>query len=787
MSEPGGRPLLLGLGWPPDTTGGLDRYYRELFEALGSGGARVQGLVVGPVSATPAGLHPVSRHDAPLTTRLRAFTAAATHAAREADVVDAHFALYAALPVRRAPLRDLPLVVHFHGPWAAESEAQHTPGARPGVRARARRRLRAGVERSVYRRAHRAVTLSGAFARVLVQEYGVSPWRVRIVPPSTDLQRFTPGSPADARARLGLAGPPPGSPDGPVVVSVRRLVPRTGVDVLLDAWAQAGITDGRLVIVGDGPERRALEQQARALGRADVTFAGAPDDATLVDWYRAADLTVVPSRTLEGYGLVVLESLACGTPVLVTDAGGLPEAVAALDPGLVVPAADAAALAARLRELCGGPEPVTNVPDAARCRAFAERHGRDALAANTRAVYAEAIAASTGTESPRPRVLFVDHVARLSGGEVALARLLEALDGAVDAHVVTFELGPLLVTLGAAGITSEVVAMPARTTDLSRARARGLPLVALYDSTRQVLRLARRLRQLRPDVVHANSLKSCLVAGVAARLARVPCVWHVRDLVTADEYGRLPAVAIRRLARRLPATVVANSDATLAALRLPAGARPARVVVPDPLPDAFFAPADGGPAAGARVDGELVVGIVGRLAPWKGQHVFLDAFAEAFPHGGARAHVVGDALFGEHAYRDELHAQAQRLGIADRVEFRGFRHDIRRELAALDVLVHATVTAEPFGQVVVEGMAAGLPVVATDAGGPAEIVTDGVDGLLVPPGDTATLAAVLDRLARNIDLRRTLGRRAREHAARYRAAEVAPRVLDVYARLGPGR
>ena len=780
MSDPGrARPLLLGLGWPPDQTGGLNRYFRDLLEALDDATA----VVVGPARDAPATVQVVSRHDAPLARRLRTFDRAAQQAAAAADVVDAHFALYAALPIRHGAAGRLPLVVHFHGPWAAEHEAEaRSRGGRAAVSRGARQRL----ERSVYRRADRVLTLSGAFARLLIEDYGVSPWRVRILPPGVALHRFTPGDRGAARRTLGVPE------DTRVVLTVRRLVHRTGVDVLLDAWSRIDVPGCLLVVAGDGPARPALERAAAQRGRTDVRFVGAPDDRALIDWYRAADVTVVPSRSLEGYGLVVLESLAAGTPAIVTDSGGLPESVAALDPGLVVPANDPAALAARLRGALDGSEPL---PDRARCRAVAERADWAAVAERTRAVYDEARTAPVGPH--RLRVVFVDHVARLSGGELALLRLLDALDpsdaldGEVDttiaAHVITFEDGPLLPALGAAGVTTEIVAMPARTTELSRDRVRRrLPFAAVFDTTAQVVRLTRRFRRLQPDVVHANSLKSCLMAGVAARLARVPCVWHVRDIVMPESYGHVATRLVRGLARRVPTVVLANSEATLAALRLPTGRGPERLVVPDPLPDSFFtAP----PTArdeqrdDLRDGDELVVGIVGRLAPWKGQHVFLDAFATAFPDGGARARVVGDALFGEDDYRASLHEQAARLGIADRVEFRGFRHDVQAELAELDVLVHATVTAEPFGQVIVEGMAAGLPVVATDTGGPAEILTNGVDGLLVPPGSTTTLAAVLSRLADDPGLRRTLGRRAREHAERYRGRRVAPIVAGAYLRI----
>jgi glycosyltransferase involved in cell wall biosynthesis len=174
------------------------------------------------------------------------------------------------------------------------------------------------------------------------------------------------------------------------------------------------------------------------------------------------------------------------------------------------------------------------------------------------------------------------------------------------------------------------------------------------------------------------------------------------------------------------------------------------------------------------------VAVLGRLAPWKGQHVFLDAFAAAFPDGTERAVVAGAALFGEDAYAEELRQQVHALGLEHRVELRGHVEDVAALLADADVLVHASVVPEPFGQVVAEGMAAGLPVLATDAGGPAELITDGEDGLLYAPGDRAALAKGLVRLAEDPALRRRLGDAARVSVAPLEPGLVAARLMAVY-------
>jgi glycosyltransferase involved in cell wall biosynthesis len=123
---------------------------------------------------------------------------------------------------------------------------------------------------------------------------------------------------------------------------------------------------------------------------------------------------------------------------------------------------------------------------------------------------------------------------------------------------------------------------------------------------------------------------------------------------------------------------------------------------------------------------------------------------------------------------------AAALGIIDRVEFRGHRDDIAAELAPIDVLVHASITPEPFGQVVLEGMSAGLPVVASRAGGPEEIISDGVNGLLYPPGDVIALAQILVRLEREPKLRARLVEASTARLADFSAESIAEKLMDAY-------
>lgn len=178
-----------------------------------------------------------------------------------------------------------------------------------------------------------------------VEEFGVPAERVHVVRNGVDATRFVPGDREAARRRLGL------DPHAPALLFVGRMAPVKGLDVLLDAYAASrpDETGATLFLVGDGPLRQDLADRAARLGVEDrVRFVGNVTHDELATWYQAADLTVLTSCS-EGSPNVLLESIACGTPFIASDVGGIPEFA---DPVLdcLVPAGDAAALAGAIRE-----------------------------------------------------------------------------------------------------------------------------------------------------------------------------------------------------------------------------------------------------------------------------------------------------------------------------------------------------------------------------------------------------------------------------------------------------
>lgn len=750
----------IGLEDPAARPGGLNRYLSDLVAAERSAGIEAEGIVLGASGATSSPwLAWAGDKDAPIWSRIRSMHAAASRSPLP-DVVDSHFALYslgALVPVLGRLCRR-PLVVHFQGPWADESA---TEGG-GGLNARAKR----WIEGRVYRRADRVVVLSRAFERLVVERYGVDPALVRRIPPGVDARHFVPDDQVAARRELGV------DDTGFVVVAVRRLRNRMGLETAIEAIHRCSVPGARLVIVGEGPERSRLEALVDELG-APVTFAGRVDDDALVRWYQAADVSVVPTVALEGFGLVVLESLACGTPVIASDIEGLRDALEGLPDAVLVPPGDVASLAQAF-ERAGGASRV-GLTEPSDCRAHAEAHGWAAIARRHQELYEEVLGRS------RPLTVFIGHTALLSGGELALARLVPSLSEHHRVLVILAEDGPLVGRLQAEGIEVEILPMDESTRSMGRdGVGRGSAQVRrAASSLGYAWRLARRLRALAPDQVHTNSLKAALYGGLAARLAKVPCVvWHVRDRIAVDYLPERAVRLVRIMARRVPDAVVANSSSTLETL---GGLTVPTLVLPSPL-DPSITPRDG-----QRTPGGLRIAVVGRLAPWKGQDLFLEAFAEAFAGGDVTARIIGAPLFGEDAYGSELADRIVELGLGDQVALVGFTEDVASELREADVLVHCSRIAEPFGQVVIEGMGAGCCVVAADSGGPAESITDGVDGLLYATGSARALAQVLRRVASDAGLRDRLGRAGVATAERFRPGLLAAELEEFYATVGRRR
>jgi glycosyltransferase involved in cell wall biosynthesis len=334
---------------------------------------------------------------------------------------------------------------------------------------------------------------------------------------------------------------------------------------------------------------------------------------------------------------------------------------------------------------------------------------------------------------------------RLGGAEAMLQSILDgAGDTAHQIELVFFQDGSWPAELAAAGFRVEVI-----------------PTGRLRDAHRlisSIVRLARLFRRRRPDLILNWSPKTQLYGAPAALLA------GMRDRVIWWQHGIPTHHWMDRCATLLPATAVGCSSR--AAAREQARLFPTRTTF-------VVAPGTRVPQAGSQpVLPELcatapVVGVVGRLQPWKGQHRLLAAQA-LLRQRGQDLHLVivgGDAYGLSSDYAESLPSLVSELGLADSVTMTGQVPDAGPYIERMDILVNVS-DDEPFGIVLLEGMARGVAVVAVNSGGPPEIIDDRETGLLARSGEPSDLADTLGALLASPDLRRSLARAGQERFLR---------------------
>jgi glycosyltransferase involved in cell wall biosynthesis len=319
-----------------------------------------------------------------------------------------------------------------------------------------------------------------------------------------------------------------------------------------------------------------------------------------------------------------------------------------------------------------------------------------------------------------------------------------------------------------AGAHVTVLAMSQDALTASRQMTAGsLQRVGAY--ARAMFRLYSVVRTAAPDYVVGNTLRGSVLAGLASTLARRPFVWMARDRLSSDYVSGASRLVFRAVLRLTASGVIANSFATAATLP----AHPRTVTLHDPLAREFFEVA---PRAAVE---RRQVGIIGRLAEWKGHRLFLLAFAEVFAGTDRRARIVGESSGSDAISIAELRTYAHELGIAEQVSFSGHVDDVLYEYQQIDLLVHASLIPEPFGQVVAEALASGCLVVAPDSGGPAELIRNGFNGFAYTMGSVDSLVSAL-RKADDLPLadRDRMVQHARETIEDLDPDQIVDRFLD---------
>lgn len=377
------------------------------------------------------------------------------------------------------------------------------------------------------------------------------------------------------------------------------------------------------------------------------------------------------------------------------------------------------------------------------------------------------------------RVLYVNQTAQVSGAERSLLTLIAGLEGEVDPIVACPE-GELSAEVRALGIEQ----IPIWGTQAS---FRLHPLHTsrgLLEMARCALQVRRIVKRVAPDLVHANTTRAALLALLARARSSPLTVAHIRDLAPA---GGLADLVLFLVARRADA-IVANS--AYVAERF-GEARGKVRVIHNPIDLERFDPDK---ADGRALRAELgisqdtvVLTVVAHISPIKGQDEAIAVLADLIAAGrdvvlllvGSVKFASAGARLDNAAFGERLPVLASELGVAERVQFLGERTDVPNVLAATDVLL-MPFWREPFGRVAVEAMAMGVPVVASEVGGPAEIVRADLDGILLPPRAPEVWSRAVQQLLADAALRQRLGQNAQLRAADFGVDAHVAKVLALY-------
>jgi glycosyltransferase involved in cell wall biosynthesis len=338
------------------------------------------------------------------------------------------------------------------------------------------------------------------------------------------------------------------------------------------------------------------------------------------------------------------------------------------------------------------------------------------------------------------RILFINHVGYLGGGEKSMLTLMEGLRDKKGHQVVL--LAPQGELLGIAGkLGFEIYGY-----DFENVRRSWNPFILIRGAVRfwqGAAIIEKIIKDGRFQVVHANSLKSAIMGGRAARRAGIPLVFHTRDFLNAGLLGKW----LVAWAYRLSSHIIVNSR-SVAELYGSRGTDKISVVYNSiDLPPGYSSKSKADIKNKVGFDpASPVIGFVGRVHPDKGIETLLRGFKimrDADPQ--LRLWLVGGPMPGEEHYLEKLKLEAVNLGIANDACFLGWRQDAVELMSGMDLLVVPS-KKEPFGRVTVEAMLLGVPVIATASGGTLEIVDDLQTGLLFPPNDDQALARCALRL-----------------------------------------
>jgi glycosyltransferase involved in cell wall biosynthesis len=337
------------------------------------------------------------------------------------------------------------------------------------------------------------------------------------------------------------------------------------------------------------------------------------------------------------------------------------------------------------------------------------------------------------------KILFLDQTAKIAGAELVLLDI--AKFHREHCLVGLFEDGPFKQRLEEQQIPVQVLADRPIQVRRQGGLAQGLQgLGQLIPLVKQVVQLSRNY-----DVIYANTLKALVVGALASVVSGRPLIFHLHDILSREHFSRVNCYIVIALANYLAKQVITVSYAAQDAFIAAGGRREIVKVIYngfDPGSYQFSGDDRDQMRQQLGLGDRFLVGHFSRLSPWKGQHILIEALTHCPPH--VTALLVGDALFGEQDYVQQLHQQVEAAGLQGRVKFLGFRTDVPLLMSACDLVAHTSTLPEPAGRVLVEAMLCSRLLITVQAGGSVELAEHGKTAWLLPPGDPIKLAEMIN-------------------------------------------
>jgi len=307
--------------------------------------------------------------------------------------------------------------------------------------------------------------------------------------------------------------------------------------------------------------------------------------------------------------------------------------------------------------------------------------------------------------------------------------------------------------------------------DFPRLRRTGVrALFNLYTSVRAIRKI---IKIGKYDIVHTNSVRAHITGSMAVSKCKTKLFWFMHDFTA-------PKILTRFFIFKPTGILCCSESVKKYVLKINKNIKNKITVVPNGIDtqqiNKFIKP----------VNPQITnIGIIGRIDPWKGQHYFIrtaDLLLNDYPN--LRFFVIGSPNHHDIKtirYFSKLEALVKSLGREKEIILTGFKPNIWEEISKLDIIVHSSIEPEPFGRVIIEAMSMKKPVIATNLGGPQEIITSGENGLLIPPKNIVALAKAINLLLRTPELAVTMGQKAYETVQeKYSMKIVCDKVVDTW-------